>query len=1013
MATIAPSMTAELFLRQVRESKLTEPNQLDAVLAKLPAPIKDGEDPKPLARALIEHRLLTKFQATLVLQGKARSLTVASKYRLIDRLGAGGMGLVYLCEHINLKRLVALKVMPQKSANDPGQRERFLREAQTAAALRHPNIVQAHDVDSDHGVFYFVMDYVDGIDLERLIAKKGPLDPVQACHYISQAAEGLQHAAEHGLVHRDIKPANLLIERGGGIKLLDLGLARFCDNTEGLTAQLDGNAVIGTADYIAPEQAINSSDVDTRADIYALGCTFYFLLAGRAPFKEANVTQKLLMHQMRDPIAITELRPEVPGAIGAILAKMIAKNPDHRYQSPIAIVQALAPWTQTQMKPLSESDLPSRFGLQQQPISTEMRSPSSTSTVSMSRGGGRGGSSIISNTARHRGQTIQIVRPVEDKNKTFKYVAVVGFGSAVIALAFWRPWINPEPINNIAPYDPSEVPVKVAAAPKTTATTPTPVAAPPAKLTAGVPYFALETGGIRPNLTQHGIRVTPTDVLFLSGNALTSHGESEKEFLNAIRNDFVGGKTSPILPYAVAALNGSKYPNTLISLDVSGGLRPLEWNDRDYLPVERIGSASKEDNVLIQNKATLPSGVREVNSLASNFSDVSAEAGGTILRLKSGTALFSGPRGARGATFGSGSFPIVLDFGGRTGYLSVTSGDSFYVGNDPYDYTLRAKLTGLENEPLIVSGMGNTILRLDNNESDFGRLIIQGAMTPTTLLEQQFRVSFSDARQLGRPDATVSLSDAILSYVGTTPISVNRTLSVGGKQGRVAVGPQTPLTWAGKVTGSGRIAKSGGGILVLSNPGNDHKGGTDVSYGELVLQAPEGTPAGLGQVAIATNSILSGTGRIPGQLTVYPNGTLRPGSDGQPLWVNELALMRGRPPGVTEGDFPCIFHANLTGESKKLLIHAGKKTIDLNNALLRVETAANFKPTNATQIFLLAQEEGASPMKGTFIGLSQSAQVKTVDGAWTAKVSYEGNAATGAITGGHDVVLYDWTPGSK
>src|SRR5262249_1318401 len=332
----SPALTAPHLLRIIRAHHLVEADRLESFLKTVPPDTIDAEDPKRLAEAIVAARLLTKFQATLLIQGKSRSLSIAGKYRLIDRLGAGGMGLVYLCEHLKMRRHVAVKVMPHKQATEPGQLDRFLGEAQAAAAMRHPNIVQADGIDQENGVHYLVMEYIDGADLERLANSIGPLDFRRATYYVAQAAAGLQHAAERGLVHRDIKPSNLIVDREGVVRVLDLGLARLAGQV-GPTERFDSNSVLGTADYISPEQALNSHEVDSRADIYSLGCTLYFLLAGRAPFKDANVTQKLLMHQMRDPTPITELREDVPGLMGAVLARMMAKEPSARDQTPAAV----------------------------------------------------------------------------------------------------------------------------------------------------------------------------------------------------------------------------------------------------------------------------------------------------------------------------------------------------------------------------------------------------------------------------------------------------------------------------------------------------------------------------------------------------------------------------------------------------------------------------------------------------------------------------------------------------
>src|SRR5262249_36147089 len=185
-----------------------------------------------------------------------------------------------------------------------------------AAALDHPNIVRVFDMCQEDKLLYMVMEYVDGISLQDLVAKTGPLDIAAACHYARQVAFGLQHAHELGFVHRDIKPANLLLDRVGVVKILDLGLVRSeADAEAGLTRQLDSRSILGTADYVAPEQAVDSSGVDIRADIYALGATLYFLLAGRPLFPEGRTAQKLMWQQMKDPIPITRLRKEVPAEL--------------------------------------------------------------------------------------------------------------------------------------------------------------------------------------------------------------------------------------------------------------------------------------------------------------------------------------------------------------------------------------------------------------------------------------------------------------------------------------------------------------------------------------------------------------------------------------------------------------------------------------------------------------------------------------------------------------------------
>src|SRR5438552_4065567 len=257
----------------------------------------------------------------------------------MERLGSGGMDSVFLCEHKLMRRRAAVKVLPSAKASDPSSLERFYREARAVAALDHPNIVRAYDVDQEEALHFLVMEYIDGSSLQDLVKKAGRLDPVRAAHYISQAALGLQHAHDvAGLVHRDIKPGNVIVDRLGTVKLLDLGLARFFhDEDDLLTKKYDEN-VLGTADYLAPEQALDSHGVDIRADIYSLGATFYFCLTARTPFAEGTVAQKLIWHQTRQPKSVKAFRADVPENVLVILDKMMAKDPSQRYQVPAEVV---------------------------------------------------------------------------------------------------------------------------------------------------------------------------------------------------------------------------------------------------------------------------------------------------------------------------------------------------------------------------------------------------------------------------------------------------------------------------------------------------------------------------------------------------------------------------------------------------------------------------------------------------------------------------------------------------
>jgi serine/threonine protein kinase len=325
----------------IRKSGLIEPPKLEEYLQSIASELTG--DSVHDAELFVRDGLLTRFQTKLLLQGKHRGFILHNKYKLLDLLGAGGMGKVFLCEHIMLKRLVAVKVLAAERMSDRSVVDRFYREARAVAALDHPNIVRLYDVQPDDKMPLMVIEYVDGQNLKTLVETSGPLDPSRAAHCIAQAAMGLQHAHENGLIHRDIKPANLLLDRNGVIKILDMGLARFqYDKNDQLTANYNDKSVMGTADYIAPEQAMNLSQADIRADIYSLGGTFYFLLTGQPPFGGNSVAQKLLAHQVKPVPSLRMVRADVPAELDAIFQRMMAKSPNDRFQQPIEVAVAMS-----------------------------------------------------------------------------------------------------------------------------------------------------------------------------------------------------------------------------------------------------------------------------------------------------------------------------------------------------------------------------------------------------------------------------------------------------------------------------------------------------------------------------------------------------------------------------------------------------------------------------------------------------------------------------------------------
>ena len=319
---------AEDFLRRLRD---VSPPMVAPGRSGLPLPGSD-EPPPSTAGATAD--------ATWFEHGRL------GRYDLLGRLGEGGMGVVFKARHAELGKVVALKLLPA-SMMDEVRVARFKNEIRAIGRLDHPNIVAAHDAGEFRGVHFLVMDFVEGMDLARALERHGRLPVADSCEAVRQAALGLQHAFEHGLIHRDIKPSNLMLARGGRVQVLDLGLARsFADaDADALTAK---GMMLGTADYLAPEQWEHAHAADTRADIYSLGCTLYHLITGRPPFageKYLSVVQKMRAHLETPPPPITQCRPEVPVELAAVLERMLAKDPTDRFQSPAEVAEALRPFT--------------------------------------------------------------------------------------------------------------------------------------------------------------------------------------------------------------------------------------------------------------------------------------------------------------------------------------------------------------------------------------------------------------------------------------------------------------------------------------------------------------------------------------------------------------------------------------------------------------------------------------------------------------------------------------------
>ena len=335
-----------LKIRQVFESLATygimSTSDVAPLREQFAAALED--DAEPLMREFVKQGKLTRFQAANLYSGRAKGL-VFGEYLISDKIGAGGMGQVYKAQHRKMKRVVALKVLPPQSVGSAKAVQRFYQEVEVAAKLTHPNIVTAYDAGEANGMLFLVMEFVDGRDLSSHIVKHGPLALEQTLNVVLQTARGLAYAHGLGIVHRDIKPSNLLVNRDKVVKILDMGLARVhspLGDTGPVADELTANGeVMGTVDYMAPEQAIDTRTADHRADIYALGCTMYRLYVGRPPYAGETAVQKILAHRDKPIPSLREARPETPDMVERIYQKMMAKNRDERTQTMAQLVSSL------------------------------------------------------------------------------------------------------------------------------------------------------------------------------------------------------------------------------------------------------------------------------------------------------------------------------------------------------------------------------------------------------------------------------------------------------------------------------------------------------------------------------------------------------------------------------------------------------------------------------------------------------------------------------------------------
>jgi len=346
---------ADEFLKTVLRSGLLTKADLQTALANVP--VAGLQDAQAIADQFVHLGLLTQFQATKLLQGASVGLQLGP-YRILTPIGKGGMGMVYLGIDMRSKQHVAVKVLsPSKKREGDRHLKRFFRELEISKNLLHPHLVIAQDIGEERGVHYLVMEYIPGQTLYRLVTTQGVLSVARAAHLFSEVAAALEYAHSQGLIHRDMKPANVMVTPNDHAKVLDLGLAIMEGETVDSAEVLGGKGhVVGTFDYIAPEQTRDASKVDPRADVYSLGCTLYFTLTGRPPFPTGSALDKIQAHRKQEPEPIQKLNPTVPEGFAALIRRLMSKQPELRPASMAAVRGLLLPWAAPEPdKPLDQA----------------------------------------------------------------------------------------------------------------------------------------------------------------------------------------------------------------------------------------------------------------------------------------------------------------------------------------------------------------------------------------------------------------------------------------------------------------------------------------------------------------------------------------------------------------------------------------------------------------------------------------------------------------------------------
>lgn len=357
MATIITNVREYCAL--LSRSKLMPADEVDSLYRKWRnEPGASDEAVDPFRKYLVSKRFLTEYQAAMLQRGHADGFFLTG-YKILDRIGKGQMAGVYRAVH-NLGQTVALKILPSSKAKNPAILSRFEREARLLTQVDHPNVIRAFQLGETGGINFIVMEYVDGETLEDVLTRRKKLPVTEAVRLVHQAFNGLQHLHERRMIHRDLKPANLMLTPvpasgkpdttwDATVKIVDIGLGRELFDENAPEGQIETQltvegAVLGTPDYLAPEQARDARTADIRADIYSLGCVLYHCLSGKPPFPDTNIMAQMVKHATEKPKPITASVPDAPAGLQAVFDRMLAKDPAHRYQTPAEAAEALKPF---------------------------------------------------------------------------------------------------------------------------------------------------------------------------------------------------------------------------------------------------------------------------------------------------------------------------------------------------------------------------------------------------------------------------------------------------------------------------------------------------------------------------------------------------------------------------------------------------------------------------------------------------------------------------------------------